>query len=169
MNQSQNEKGEFALYQKGQFVEYSPVTYNYGPRVAIKYEPYLKLLLDAAKLENIPLKINSSLRTWDEQLSLRKRNVKDKSKVNDSKFLLTAPSTEFSPSTGKPGFSNHQNGRAFDFNTAIISVYKWLVKNGITYKFVRTVPSERWHWEYLPKNEQFDFVPKIHPTWDKLV
>ncbi|MEK6885033.1 MAG: M15 family metallopeptidase, partial [Nanoarchaeota archaeon] len=116
----------------------------------------------------IPLKLNSSLRTYDEQLNLRKQNVKDKTKVNDLAYLKTALSSNFNPQTGAPGFSNHQNGRAIDVNTGVPAVYKWMVTNGLKYGFVRTVASERWHWEYLPGILQFAYVPKDHPTWDKL-
>jgi len=46
-----------------------------------------------------------------------------------------------------PGFSNHQSGHALDLNTNGKGVYSWLTKNGATYGFKRTVPSEIWHWE----------------------
>lgn len=168
-NKSVNEKGEYALYQGGQLIGYSAVSYIGSIRVATKYESQVKLLLEAAKKSNVPLKINSSLRTFDEQLALRKQNIKNKSKKEDEKTLLEAPSSDFFPQTGKPGFSNHQNGRAFDFNTGIPSVYKWMVANAPKFGFVRTVPSERWHWEYLPNVNQFAYVAKDHATWDKLV
>ncbi len=172
MNESSKTKtptGEYILYSAGKVVGSSPVIFIGGIRVAKIYESKINMLLEAAKKDGIPIKLNSSLRTFDEQLALRKQNVKDKTKVNDEQYLLTATSTAFSPSTGKPGFSNHQNGKAFDFNTINPAVYKWLVKNGIKYSFVRTVGSERWHWEYRENTPQFAFVPKEHETWDKLV
>jgi hypothetical protein len=43
----------------------------------------------------------------------------------------------------KPGYSNHQNGRAVDVSTS-----SWLFANAAKFGFVRTVPSEDWHWEY---------------------
>ncbi|MDP1821929.1 MAG: M15 family metallopeptidase [Archangium sp.] len=49
----------------------------------------------------------------------------------------------------RPGYSNHQSGTALDLNTSNTSVYDWLTANGAAYGFYRTVPSERWHWEYL--------------------
>jgi LAS superfamily LD-carboxypeptidase LdcB len=161
--------GEYLLYTNGKVIGQSPIIFIGKARVAKIYETKIKALLDAAAKDNIPIKINSSLRTWDEQIVLRKQNLKDKTKINDVDFLTNAPSNEFSPLTGKPGFSNHQNGRAFDFNTINPIVYKWLVKNGISFNFIRTVKSERWHWEYLEKTDQFKFVPKTDPTWDKLV
>lgn len=167
--ETKNAQGEYALYSNGKIIEYSAVTYLNQIRVAVKYEPQIRLLLDSAKKEGIPIRLNSGLRTFDEQLALRKQNVKDKTKVNDLIYLKTAVSSMFNPMTGKPGFSNHQNGRAFDINTGDPSVYKWMVKNALKYGFIRTVLSERWHWEYLPNTSQFAYVPKDNATWDKLV
>ncbi|MDP2271417.1 MAG: M15 family metallopeptidase [Archangium sp.] len=49
----------------------------------------------------------------------------------------------------RPGYSNHQSGTALDLNTSVTAVYNWLSANGAAYGFHRTVPSERWHWEYM--------------------
>jgi hypothetical protein len=43
----------------------------------------------------------------------------------------------------KPGYSNHQSGIALDFTTS-----SWLAANASKFGFVRTVPSEDWHYEY---------------------
>jgi hypothetical protein len=48
----------------------------------------------------------------------------------------------------RPGYSNHQSGHALDLNTSSAGVYTWLSNNASKYGFKRTVPSERWHWEY---------------------
>jgi LAS superfamily LD-carboxypeptidase LdcB len=50
----------------------------------------------------------------------------------------------------KPGYSNHQSGRALDINLLGVpkATYAWLVKNAARYGFRRTVASEPWHWEY---------------------
>lgn len=47
-----------------------------------------------------------------------------------------------------PGYSNHQSGVALDLNTHDPGVYSWLARNGGRFGFVRTVPSEDWHWEF---------------------
>jgi hypothetical protein len=44
----------------------------------------------------------------------------------------------------KPGYSNHQSGRALD-----LSVSSWLVNNAARFGFKRTVPSEAWHYEFF--------------------
>jgi hypothetical protein len=43
----------------------------------------------------------------------------------------------------KPGYSNHQGGFALDLKTS-----SWLANNAGRFGFVRTVPSEAWHYEY---------------------
>lgn len=52
----------------------------------------------------------------------------------------------------KPGFSNHQSGRAIDINLLGVprETFEWLKKNAARYGFRRTVQSEPWHWEYTP-------------------
>ncbi len=47
-----------------------------------------------------------------------------------------------------PGYSNHQSGHALDLNTGDPGVLWWLNRNANRFGFVRTVPSEDWHWEY---------------------
>ena len=55
------------------------------------------------------------------------------------------------PRAAQPGYSPHQNGVAFDLNTAGFggSVYNWLTRNAWRYGFKRTVSFEPWHWEYM--------------------
>lgn len=49
----------------------------------------------------------------------------------------------------RPGFSNHQSGRALDIDIDRRS-YRWLVANARRFGFKLTVPGEPWHWEYAP-------------------
>jgi D-alanyl-D-alanine carboxypeptidase len=46
----------------------------------------------------------------------------------------------------KPGFSNHQMGRAVDI-AMWPGVHEWLVANAKRFGFVATVKQEPWHWE----------------------
>lgn len=48
----------------------------------------------------------------------------------------------------RPGYSNHQSGLALDLNTSTSGVYGWLAANAGRFGFIRTVPSEDWHWEF---------------------
>lgn len=169
MNESQNSKGEFALYENGKLVSYSPVTMVDGLRVVKKFLPMLIALKNGARKDGIDLLLIAGFRTWDEQYNLRKKNVIDKTRVNDVVYLKTANNGLFSPRTGMPGYSNHQSGDAYDFRVIEFpQEYKWLVHNAIQYGFIRTVPSERWHWQYLPHMGKFSFVHQNDPTWDGL-
>lgn len=53
----------------------------------------------------------------------------------------------------RPGYSNHQSGRALDINLLGVppETYAWLIKNAARFGFKRTVPKEPWHWEYTPR------------------
>ena len=44
--------------------------------------------------------------------------------------------------------------------------YRWLCLNAYKYGFIRTVPSERWHWEFLPGKNQFSRVSRRNALWD---
>lgn len=167
---SQNQNGEYALFDQGNLIGFAPVKYINGVRVIASMFDKIVALQNAAAQDGIHLTLAAGLRSWDEQMNLRIQNVIDKSRQHDLNFLTVAPSSEFNPATGKPGWSNHQDGKAYDFNvTGFPSIYTWLVKNALGFGFIRTVPSERWHWEYRPGADKFAFVPKTHATWDRLV
>lgn len=103
--------------------------------------PYF-VLRDAAAKANLDLTIESGFRTYHHQEILY--NLFLSGKGNRA---------------AKPGRSNHQHGQAFDLNTLGFDgtpMYDWLKKNAPKLGFVRTVPGEHWHWEYLP-----DLAPQI--------
>ena len=178
MEPSVNSKGEYALYDQGNLIGWSAVDYVDGVRVIVDIKSSLLQMKEAAKKEGVILLLAAGLRTYEEQYNLRVQNVIDKTKKGDEKYLKTADSKLFNPATGKPGWSNHQDGKAYDFTTKDAkgnlitgpkAPYTWLVKNAHRFGFVRTVRSERWHWEFLPGVGMFDYVPKNDPTWDGLV
>jgi LAS superfamily LD-carboxypeptidase LdcB len=167
---TKNDDGNYALYDKGKLIGYEAVKYIDNVRVVESMYDRLMHLKDTALTDGIKLTLAAGLRSWSEQINLRIKNVIDKSKANDIDYLTNASSDKFMPVTGKPGWSNHQDGKAYDFNvTGYPNVYAWLVKNAGIFGFVRTVLSERWHWEYIPGASKFDYVPKTHYTWDGLV
>jgi len=106
-------------------------------------EPYFKLC-EAAAAANLQLAIESGFRTYQHQEKLRKKYD-----------LFKSGQGPHAPEAAKPGRSNHQHGQAFDFNTRVgvneTPLYAWLTKNAPKFGFLRTVPSEHWHWEYLPE------------------
>lgn len=58
----------------------------------------------------------------------------------------------------KPGFSNHQMGRAIDI-AMWPGVHDWLVANAAAFGFAETVRGEPWHWELRGKAK-----PPASPT-----
>lgn len=89
----------------------------------------------AARAQGITLKVNSGFRSMAEQEALYRA-------YKNGTGNLAAP----------PGYSNHQGGIAVDVNTGGTgtSTYRWMANNAKNFGFVRTVPSEPWHWEYRP-------------------
>jgi LAS superfamily LD-carboxypeptidase LdcB len=86
----------------------------------------------AASRANIDLRIRNGYRSHTKQAELYKQYKKGNGNL-----------------AARPGYSNHESGRAFDFYITDYKVYEWLTKHAATYGFHRTVPSEPWHWEYL--------------------
>ena len=157
----------YPVYDSGYVVDSTQV-YLFEGDVKITVEMYtrLKTMLDSALRDSVNIKINSSYRTYDEQFDCRQRNVKWKKKQYDTLFLLNGESKYFRPITAKPGFSSHQKGIAFDFNTSDEKVFKWLKNNAIKHGFVRTVKQEKWHWEYIPDvTNIYEFVKEEHWSW----
>jgi len=94
----------------------------------------------AAKQEGVIITVSSGFRSQAEQTYFYNCYI-TKSCNNGNK-------------AARPGFSNHQNGRAADLNTGsgpagyISKVYRWLAKNGARYGFKNDVSGEPWHWTY---------------------
>ena len=119
------------------------------------------------------------------QLSLRRKNVPEgksytQSQIGNAKAAgfdqtKVLSSGKFSPATAVPGRSSHNSGLAVDFNTGSKTgkisspldqtVYSWLIINAWRFGFIRTVPSEEWHWEYRPGRAMFSRVPRSSPLW----
>lgn len=157
--------GKFALWDKGKFIGWSDVVMIDGKRVTTDTAVHVRKMKAAAEKDKVKITVRSGLRTMDEQFELRKRNVIDKTKVDDFKYVMLEPSNKFSPLTAVPGWSNHQDGTAIDF-VITKETFEWLKARAIDFGFVRTVASERWHWELRPDiKNMFAFVPKEHPSW----
>jgi uncharacterized protein (TIGR03382 family) len=88
---------------------------------------------EAAKKAGVNLTLTSGFRTMAEQQRLY--SCYQTKSCNNGNLAA------------KPGYSNHQNGLAVDVSTS-----SWLANNGTKFGFVRTVPSEAWHWEYRGKD-----------------
>lgn len=157
----------YPVYDSGYVIDSTEV-YLFEGNAKITKNMYDKLvaMIDSALVDSVFIHINSGYRTFEEQYSCRIRNVRHKSKRYDSLYLLNAEAKHFRPITAKPGYSSHNRGIAFDFNTADKAVYKWLQDNALKHGFVRTVKQEKWHWEYLPETtDKYQFVKESHRSW----
>lgn len=155
---SKNANGEYALFKQGALIGFAPVKYINSIRVVEKMYDKIIEMQQAAQHDSVHLTLASGLRSWDEQVQIRMQYVIDKTKVHDMGYILNQPSEKFSPRAARPGYSNHQNGQAYDFSVQYYPPgYAWLVKNAHNFGFIRTVQTEVWHWEYIPGADQFCF------------
>lgn len=96
---------------------------------------YLKLKQQMAA-RGVTLSINSGFRTMDEQKYFY--NCYQTKRCNGGN------------KAAKPGYSNHQHGRALDLQISNHTKFKQaLAALGLRSKWKNTVAGERWHWEYF--------------------
>jgi LAS superfamily LD-carboxypeptidase LdcB len=90
-------------------------------------------MAEAARAAGIELSIRSGFRSHTQQQRLYRR-------YRSGRGNLAA----------RPGYSNHENGRAIDVVLGD-GVLAWLEANAPAYGFRRTVAREPWHWEYVAR------------------
>lgn len=141
--QDDNPKGANAAWDAGRFLKQITLVQIVGADKQLKFvsqdiaDEYLALV-NAAAADGVLLPLKSGFRTYPKQAYLR-----DGWDRRLPGFNLAA----------KPGFSNHQDGFAYDFAISGYEgnpLYDWLKRNGPRHGFVRTVNKEPWHWEYRP-------------------
>jgi LAS superfamily LD-carboxypeptidase LdcB len=86
----------------------------------------------AADRDGISLGIRSGFRSHDRQ-----------------KWLYQAWREGWGNKAARPGFSNHESGRALDLYVNGDIMY-WLNRNAKRFGFKQTVRGEPWHWEFTP-------------------
>ena len=108
-------------------------------RIAVDtVEQYIAMSQAALENDDVNVQLNSGFRSYGEQKLLWEGFTKGLPGFNRA---------------AKPGFSNHQNGVAFDIAVSGGSgnlTYDWLKDNATSFGFLRTVSREPWHWEYDP-------------------
>jgi LAS superfamily LD-carboxypeptidase LdcB len=85
----------------------------------------------AARKAGVSLAVRSGFRSFEKQARLYKQ-------YRNGEGNLAA----------RPGFSNHESGRALDLFITD-KAYEWLEHHADEFGFHRTVVGEAWHWEYL--------------------
>jgi hypothetical protein len=142
--QDDDQKGPNAAWDNGHFLKQLTLIQIVGANKTLKQissetaEFYLKLV-NAAEADGVLLPLKSGFRTYAKQ-----------------KFLFDgwtrrAPGFNLA---AQPGFSNHEDGFAYDFEIGAYEGnprYDWLKAHAPAHGFVRTVNKEPWHWEYRPE------------------
>ncbi len=115
---------------------------------------YFKMMVDAAKKDNIKIYNVSGYRSYSTQNTLYTNYSKRDGKAKADTY------------SARPGSSEHQTGLASDINTASSSAhfektkeYKWLINNSYKYGFILRYPEgktfitgykyEPWHYRYV--------------------
>jgi hypothetical protein len=114
-----------------------------GKRVERNTACALLDMFRAAQTSGVRLQLNSGFRTHKEQQYFW--NCYQTQSCNDGNLAA------------RPGYSNHQHGIAVDLATND-GRYDWLADYADTHGFVRTVPSEPWHWEYRPGSQRASYT-----------
>lgn len=139
-----NQKGANAAWDKGHFLKQITLVQVVGADNTLKFvsaeivEFYLALV-NAAERDGVLMPLKSGFRTYPKQEYLYNGYIR-----HLPNFNLAA----------KPGFSNHQDGYAYDFAIGGYEGnprYDWLKRHAPAHGFVRTVNGEPWHWEYRPE------------------
>jgi hypothetical protein len=139
-----NREGANAAWDNGHFIKQLTLIQIVGADRMFKFissdiaEFYLALV-NAAEQDGVLLPLKSGFRTYPKQQDLY------------NGFIRKLPGFNLA---AKPGFSNHEDGFAYDFAISAYegnARYDWLKAHGPTHGFVRTVNKEPWHWEYRPE------------------
>ncbi len=120
-------------YKSGKSFSIKLVTVD-GKKMEVKSANAYYVMAQAAANKGVHLKVISGFRSYSQQLYLY--NCYKNCNCNNCNLAA------------KPGYSNHQSGHAVDLNTSSSGIYSWLSKNAAKYGWKRTVPSEKWHWEW---------------------
>jgi LAS superfamily LD-carboxypeptidase LdcB len=118
-------------YAKGQKTRVKLVWVD-GVELEVATARAFRQMAAAARSAGIHLGIRSGFRSHEQQVELYERYRRGWGHL-----------------AARPGYSNHQNGRAVDIFIEDYAVYRWLERHARRFGFKRTVKREAWHWEYV--------------------
>ncbi len=118
-------------YREGEKVEIKIVECG-GKEAEVHTAIAFRAMARAASKAGIDLRVRSGFRSFAKQQKLYKAYRKGSGNL-----------------AARPGYSNHESGRALDIFITDYKVFEWLQTHAATYGFHRTVSGEPWHWEYL--------------------
>lgn len=91
-----------------------------------------RVMAKAARKAGIDLAIRSGFRSHEQQVELYRKFRRGSGNL-----------------AARPGYSNHEHGKALDIYIDDYNVYEWLKGHARQFGFKRTVRREAWHWEYV--------------------
>lgn len=103
-----------------------------GAEAEVHTATAFRAMAKAARKDGVDLRIRSGFRSFAKQTALYKKYRRGEGNL-----------------AARPGYSNHESGRALDIYIVDYDAYEWLEHHAAKYGFHRTVPGEPWHWEYL--------------------
>lgn len=154
--------------------DYNPelTEFSNGQKVDSRIYPYLQEMFDAAKQDEVYMKVVAGYRTKQKQQSLMKEKILgymsdgysySKSKELAEKWVAAV------------GTSEHQLGLAVDINQdpakcSADKVYNWLLVNAHEYGFVKRYPADKieitkianepWHYRYVGKKAAAEMMER---------
>ena len=120
-------------YRRGRRKTIMVVPIDWG-EVEVRTARAFVAMRDAAAAAGIELRIVSGFRSREHQ-----------------QWLYAAWRAGMGNRAARPGYSNHQSGRALDLDLDRPGAFTWLDANARRFGFKRTVKSEPWHWEWNGK------------------
>lgn len=120
-------------YKRGKRVKVEVISIGYETMEVATGKAFLAMRA-AALVDGIDLYVYSGFRAMDHQ-----------------RWLYQAYKDGYGNKAARPGYSNHQLGKALDIYIGDPGIFEWLEANAKRFGFKRTVPGEPWHWEYVKK------------------
>ena len=117
-------------YRKGRRMTLHVVTIGWAEVEVATAKAFLAMRAAAAR-DGVELWIRNGFRAQEHQ-----------------EWLYQAYRAGWGNQAARPGYSNHQSGRALDLSVRDPATMSWLDTHGRRFGFKRTVRSEPWHWEF---------------------
>lgn len=122
-------------------------------RIGLGIAPAYAAMLSAAQADGVEFCLSSGFRSYPEQAFYH------------AQYVDGVPGFF---KADRPGFSAHQSGVAIDIPVGggeTGPVYGWLAGNAPRFGFLRTEPTEPWHWEYRPERARDALARGAHCDW----
>ncbi len=103
-----------------------------GAEVEIRTAKAFKVMAKTARKAGVELAVRSGFRSHAKQTRLYRQYRRGTGNL-----------------AARPGYSQHESGRALDLVVTREQTYQWLIAHANAFGFHRTVHGEPWHWEYF--------------------